>query len=67
MNSAKDTWLAGRYDNPMPELALSPSKGPMNSATEIYELGLGYMAGWPVRQPQAGVDFIPQSGIYEFG
>jgi hypothetical protein len=25
------------------------------------------MAGRPVRQPYAGVDFIPQSGIYEFG
>ncbi len=23
--------------------------------------------GGPVRQPYAGVDFIPQSGIYEFG
>jgi hypothetical protein len=23
------------------------------------------MAGGPVRQPYAGVDFIPQSGIYE--
>jgi hypothetical protein len=27
----------------------------------------GYMAGGPVRRPYAGVDFIPQSGIYEFG
>ncbi len=26
----------------------------------------GYMVGRPVRQPNAGVDFIPQSGIYEF-
>jgi hypothetical protein len=25
------------------------------------------MAGGPVRHPYAGVDFIPQSGIYEFG
>ncbi len=25
------------------------------------------MAGGPVRQPYAGVDFIPQSGIFEFG
>ncbi len=25
------------------------------------------MAGGPVRQPNAGVIFIPQSGIYEFG
>jgi hypothetical protein len=25
------------------------------------------MAGGPVRQPYAGVDFIPLSGIYEFG
>jgi hypothetical protein len=25
------------------------------------------MAGGPVRQPVAGVDFIPQSEIYEFG
>jgi hypothetical protein len=25
------------------------------------------MAGGPVRQPYAGVDFIPQSVIYEFG
>jgi hypothetical protein len=25
------------------------------------------MASGPVRQPYAGVDFIPQSGIYEFG
>ncbi len=25
-----------------------------------------YMAGGPVRHPCAGVDFIPQSGIYEF-
>jgi hypothetical protein len=25
------------------------------------------MAEWPVRQPHAGVDLIPQSGIYEFG
>ncbi len=25
------------------------------------------MAGGSVRQPYAGVDFIPQSGIYEFG
>jgi hypothetical protein len=24
-------------------------------------------AGGPVRQPYAGVDFIPQSWIYEFG
>jgi hypothetical protein len=28
------TWLAGRYDNPMSELTLSPSQGSMNSATE---------------------------------
>jgi hypothetical protein len=27
----------------------------------------GYMAGGPVRQPYAGVDFMFQSGIYEFG
>jgi hypothetical protein len=27
----------------------------------------GYMAGGPIRQPYAGVDFIRQSGIYEFG
>ncbi len=27
----------------------------------------GYLAGGPIRQPYAGVDFIPQSGIYEFG
>jgi hypothetical protein len=27
------TWLAGRYDNPMPELTLSPQSGTMNSAT----------------------------------
>jgi hypothetical protein len=27
----------------------------------------GYMAGGPVRQPYAGVDFIPQPGIYVFG
>jgi hypothetical protein len=26
-----------------------------------------YMAGGSVRQPFAGVDFIPQSGIHEFG
>ncbi len=26
-----------------------------------------YMAGGPVRQPYAGVDFIPQSRIFEFG
>jgi hypothetical protein len=25
------------------------------------------MAGGLVQQPSAGVDFIPQSGIYEFG
>jgi hypothetical protein len=25
------------------------------------------MVAGPVRQPYAGVDFIPQSGIYEFG
>jgi hypothetical protein len=25
------------------------------------------MARGPVRQPYAGVDFIPRSGIYEFG
>ncbi len=25
----------------------------------------GYMAGGPVRQPYVGVDFVPQSGIYE--
>ncbi len=25
------------------------------------------MAGGPVRQPYAGVDFIPQSRIFEFG
>jgi hypothetical protein len=25
------------------------------------------MAGGPVRQPYAGIDFIPQSEIYEFG
>ncbi len=25
------------------------------------------MAGGPIRQPYAGVDFIPQLGIYEFG
>ncbi len=24
-------------------------------------------AVWPIRQPFAGVDFIPQSWIYEFG
>ncbi len=24
-------------------------------------------AGGPVRQPYAAVDFVPQSGIYEFG
>jgi hypothetical protein len=29
------TWLAGRYDNPMPESTLSPSQGPMNSATAV--------------------------------
>jgi hypothetical protein len=28
---------------------------------------LGYMAAGPVRQRYAGVDFILQSGIYEFG
>jgi hypothetical protein len=28
------TWLADRYDNPMPELALSPSQGSMNAATD---------------------------------
>jgi hypothetical protein len=27
----------------------------------------GYIGWQPVRQPFAGVDFIPQSGIYEFG
>jgi hypothetical protein len=27
---------------------------------------LGYMDGGPVRQPYAEVNFIPQSGIYEF-
>ncbi len=26
-----------------------------------------WVAAVPVRQPYAGVDFIPQSGIYEFG
>jgi hypothetical protein len=31
------TGAAVRYDNPMPELALSPSQGSMNSATEQYE------------------------------
>ena len=30
----QSTWLAGRYNNPMPELILSPSQGSMNSATE---------------------------------
>ncbi len=25
------------------------------------------MAGGPVQEPYAGVDFIPQSGTYEFG
>jgi hypothetical protein len=33
----------------------------------LYSGTPGYMAGGPVRQPYAGVDFIPQSGIYEFG
>jgi hypothetical protein len=28
--------LAGRYDNPMPELTLSLSHGSMNSATAIH-------------------------------
>jgi hypothetical protein len=28
---------------------------------------LPYMAGGPEQQPFAGVNFIPQSGIYEFG
>ncbi len=27
----------------------------------------GNMVGGPVRQPYAGVDFLPHSGIYEFG
>ncbi len=27
--------LAGRYNNPMPELTLSPSQGSMNSATVV--------------------------------
>ncbi len=27
----------------------------------------GYLAGGPVRQPYGGVNFIPQTGIYEFG
>jgi hypothetical protein len=26
-----------------------------------------YKVGGPVRQPYAGVDFVPLSGIYEFG
>jgi hypothetical protein len=29
-------YMAGRYDNPMPELILSPSQGSMNSATAEY-------------------------------
>jgi hypothetical protein len=31
------TWMAGRYENPLPELTLSPSQGSMNSATGIEE------------------------------
>ncbi len=46
--SARLHWLAGRYDNPMPEITLSPSQGSMNSAT--------------VRQPYAGVNIISKSG-----
>ncbi len=29
------TWLAGRYDNPMPEVTFSPSQTSMNLATEV--------------------------------
>ncbi len=29
------TWLAGRYENPMPELTLSPSHGYINSVTSV--------------------------------
>jgi len=31
--------LAGRYDNPMSELTLSPSHGSMNSNAEVYTHG----------------------------
>ncbi len=41
-------WPAGRYNNPMPELTLSPSHGSINSAT--------------VQQPYARVDYIAPSG-----
>ncbi len=34
-------WLADRYDNPMPELTLSPSHGSVNSATVQRPLCLG--------------------------
>jgi hypothetical protein len=43
----------------MPELTVSPSQGSKNSAS--------WSLACPVQQPYAGVDFFPQSGIYEFG
>jgi hypothetical protein len=33
MPARQATWLAGRYDNPMPELTLFPQSGTINSAT----------------------------------
>ncbi len=39
----------------------------LHSTGAIQAVLPGYMAGGPVRQPCAGVDFISQSGIYEFG
>ncbi len=50
--------LAGRYDNPMPELTLSPGHLSMNSATGRQAT----KAGRPVRHPYARVNYIPHSG-----
>ncbi len=48
------------FIDPWPDwgIILTPAKGCRTGTL---------MAGGPVRQPYAGVDFIPQSGIYEFG
>ena len=52
----------------MTTILCTPEKWPFPSQHEYFSTGMpGYMVGGTVRQPYAGVDFIPQSGIYEFG
>jgi hypothetical protein len=47
------------------EAAQFPEKEYINGIAVAVQATL--LAVRPVRQPYAGVDFIPRSGIYEFG